>query len=104
MSSNIHEGLSNSAIFPSTDDPEHILRDQDLSFRTVFNYKNPGCAGSIEQEPIHAQYQEFFISMGRHGPPPSHASWAQSVLAAVITMLRRHRKLANILKNYLQKK
>lgn len=47
----------------------------------MYNYQNPGSAGTTEQELIH-NLAPAFSSL--EGSPPSHTSWAQSVPPAVI--------------------
>lgn len=73
---------SNAALMPSTDDVERILREQELSIRTVYNHEGPMNFRDDEQGPVHSLDQTF-QSLDREFFPPFPASRAQSVLAAV---------------------
>lgn len=85
MTNSIRTSRSGPVPFWPTAKPEHILRDQDSSFRTVWNFENTGYAansGNIDYEPIHILDQAFFLpdrnSLSLY--PTSRAKW---VLLAV---------------------
>lgn len=82
MSNNIRAAWLNPARVLPASDPKRILRDHDLSFRAMYNYKSPGRAGSIEQKPIHTVEQNIYY-LNCEGPPPSPTSRAQLAPAAV---------------------
>lgn len=82
MSNNIRATLSIPALVAPTDDTERILRDQYLSFRTVYNRENLRRTGNIEQEPILTLDQAFY-SLDREDPLSSPTSLAQSASAAI---------------------
>lgn len=83
MSNDIRETRSNPVLVPPTAYPERILRNQDLSFRSVYSHENPRRADSIKREPIHTLYQAF-SSLVCKGPSASATSRAQSAHVAVI--------------------
>lgn len=84
MSKNIRATQLYPTLVPPTGDLEHILRDQDLSFRTVLNHEHPGRVGSIDSELIHTLDQAT-ISLDRKGLLPSSTLRAQLAPTAVNT-------------------
>lgn len=82
MSNNTQTSLSNLALIPLTSNLEHVLRYQTLIFHALYNHKNFGRAGSIEQEPIQIMDQAFSL-MDHEDPPLSLTSWSQLASAVV---------------------
>lgn len=66
----------------SIGNPEHILREQELSFRTMYSHEGLGHVRNEEREPIYL-LDHSFQSLDCKGLTPSPTSRAQSVPAAV---------------------
>lgn len=80
--SNICATVSNSALVPTTGNLDGILREQGLSFCTLYRHKGPGRVSDHKCEPIYTQYQAIQL-LDREGSSMSPSPLAQFASAVV---------------------